>query len=362
MDSPLKHELQVALKALQASAALCQRIVASWDSLTAQKDDLTLVTVGDLALQALLAIILKEEFPDDAIVGEEDGSLLRKDAQLGEKVQLFVNEALRKEKHNDGRYQWQSFEQIYDLLDKTGKHELKANGVGKVWVIDPIDGTRNFVRGHMFAINIALLVDGKQVLSALGCPRTSIDATAPLHNQDVDPAGIGCMIFAVKDHGAFAAPLDSDILELQPRKLQNCSSTKDDIRFVTKAGLVKHGDVRVHELIAGRLNAVYPGCDLLPWTLRWAMLAMGLGNATVWVYKSKDYCPKLWDHAGAMLLFEETGGLITDVLGKPIDLTTGAELSANVGFVAGTVASHELILKTTQQVLKEQGYGRLFGA
>lgn len=98
---------------------------------------------------------------------------------------------------------------------------------------------------------------------------------------------------------------------------------------------------------------------MLPWVLRWAALAMGLGNTTVWVYKRRDRYAKAWDHAGAMLLFEETGGKITDVHGKDIDLAAGRKMSANFGFVAAPERLHPRVLAAVQDVLREAGHEEL---
>lgn len=56
-----------------------------------------------------------------------------------------------------------------------------------------------------------------------------------------------------------------------------------------------------------------------------------------------------------MLLFEETGGKLTEVHSKDIDLSDGRKLSVNFGFVAAPVAVHGKILKSARDVLKGQG-------
>jgi len=88
-------------------------------------------------------------------------------------------------------------------------------------------------------------------------------------------------------------------------------------------------------------------------------LARGLANMTVWVYKRRNRFAKIWDHAGAMLLFEETGGVITDVDGRPINLSRGRLLDANFGFVAAPPQLHSLILAETQQAIRSQGLEHL---
>jgi 3'(2'), 5'-bisphosphate nucleotidase len=263
---------------------------------------------------------------------------------------------------DNGTYQPVNLDWICDIMDQAGKHRIDYASSARTWVFDPIDGTRTFVRGEMYAINIALLIGGKQAFSAVGCPRTSIHAKAPLHNSNVDALGHGCVVYAVRGHGAYVVQLKGDIIASVPTRLPNL---KDDvthtIRFVTKASLAPHGLLDAHELIASRLCASYPGCDLLPWTLRWAMLAMGLGNTTVWVYNRRERHAKIWDHAGAMLLFEETGGKITDVFGRDIDLTAGRTLSNNFGFVAAPKHSHARVLQVVHEVLTEGEYRWVLG-
>ena len=41
---------------------------------------------------------------------------------------------------------------------------------GRFWTLDPIDGTKGFLRGDQYAIALALVEDGEVVLGALGCP------------------------------------------------------------------------------------------------------------------------------------------------------------------------------------------------
>jgi 3'(2'), 5'-bisphosphate nucleotidase len=73
------------------------------------------------------------------------------------------------------------------------------------------------------------------------------------------------------------------------------------------------------------------------------------------VYKSRTRYAKIWDHAGATLLFEEVGGKITDVDGKDIDWTAGRKLTANYGFVAAPASIHAEVLKVLHETMTERG-------
>ena len=352
MDSPYGLELAIAFSALQKAAQLSQSIISAQDKGAIEKGDLSPVTVADFAVQALLIATFKDAFPGDRFVGEEDASALRENEALLERVWELLQRVGGD--GNGGIALPPTRALMCDLIDEAGASSPGGKGSGRTWVFDPIDGTKTYIRGELYAINIGLLVDGKQALGAVGCPNTSMDATAPLCNADVDPSGEGCIVYAVKGHGAYIRKLRGSIEDSPPRRLPQ-QQASDSIRFVTCANIVDSALAGVHEVIAQRLDATFPGCDLVPWVLRWATLAMGLGNATVWVYKRRDRFAKAWDHAGAMLLFEETGGRITDVLGKPVDLAAGRTMSANFGFVAAPEGMHQRVLEAVREVLREQG-------
>lgn len=353
MNSPFAKELTVSFGALRKAAQLSQSIASAQDKGVIEKDDLSPVTVADFAVQALLIATFKNAFPGDRFVGEEDASSLRDNAVLLGRVW----DLLQRIKGDEDAALCtlpDSKEHACDLIDLAGSSSPGGEGSGRTWVFDPIDGTKTYVRGELYAINIGLLIDGKQVLGSIGCPNMSIDATAPLKNENIDPTGHGCIVFAVRGHGAYVRSMQASVSDASARQLSHISNSTD-IRFVTCVGIVDSALDGVHEVIADRLGAAFPGCDLVPWVLRWATLALGLGNTTVWVYKRRDRYAKVWDHAGAMLLFEETGGKITDALGRPIDLTAGRKMSANFGFVAAPEHLHAKVLETVHKVLKEQG-------
>ncbi|KAG6037557.1 hypothetical protein E4U41_004928 [Claviceps citrina] len=375
MDSPYAKELSLCIRAIQAAARLSQSLISPrQDKGALEKDDLSPVTVADFAVQALLIATVRRSFPEDGFVGEEDASALRdNDALLGRVWHLLREEVVveeeEREKEQDGSRGIalpESKDHLCELLDLAGRQG--PSKTGRTWIFDPIDGTKTYLRGELYAINMALLVDGTQTVACVGCPNMAVDAAAPLTDGDVDAHGQGCIVYAVRGHGAFATPMhaprplagrDHDHL----RRLPPVSpGSESDIRFVSCVSPMVDSALdggALHAEIATRLGAPFPGCNLLAWVLRWTTLALGLANTTVWVYKRRDRRGKVWDHAGAMLLFEETGGKITDLAGRDMDLTAGRSMVANFGFVAAPRHLHGRVISLVRDVLTERGHAEM---
>lgn len=85
-------------------------------------------------------------------------------------------------------------------------------GRGRVWVLDPVDGTASFLRGDQYAICLALLEDGREKVGVLGYPNLSFEGLFSqnlpgrrrrIHERRVDKDGLGWMVSAVLEHGVF---------------------------------------------------------------------------------------------------------------------------------------------------------------
>ena len=83
------------------------------------------------------------------------------------------------------------------LAEETGEHaaaagESASSGVGRVWVVDPLDGTINYANGiPMFCVSVALVVDGRPVVGVIHDPTrheffaATIDGPATLNGHEV---------------------------------------------------------------------------------------------------------------------------------------------------------------------------------
>lgn len=376
MNSPYIKELQVAIGVVQRAAVLSTHIlrqaqehghgdIDKEDLGVVDKDDLSPVTIADFAIQALLTCTIHHAFPSDNFVGEESADALRENPALLEGVWAALehtkgqNQPPAADETSPPVVQFpETRERMCELIDWCGNGH--PNVGGRVWVFDPIDGTENFVKGLVYAINVALLEDGQQVLSVVGCPNMSADVTYPAGDASLDETGEGCVLLAVKDHGAFVRKLRGSADESPCRKLGPRQGSQDpsDARALSgirsTSALNTSGLGPVHAEVARRLGVEWPGSVLLPWVIRWVLLALGVGDATWWVYKERERLGKIWDHAGAMLLFQETGGKVTDVDGREVNFTANRKMTANWGFVAAPEKLHAQVLEMVQEVVKEQ--------
>lgn len=175
----LEHEQRIAIEAVRRASLITQKVFqTSISSLT--KSDKSPVTVGDFSAQGIINAILGRAFPDDKIVGEEDADDLRAPAEGGkpnelkDKVVRLVNEGLMAE--GEGRMDTPLGDtEVFDAIDRGNC----TGGIpGRMWTLDPIDGTKGFLRGGQYAVCLALIVDGEIKLGVMGCPNLPVDKTA----------------------------------------------------------------------------------------------------------------------------------------------------------------------------------------
>ncbi|KAK0710779.1 hypothetical protein B0H67DRAFT_264896 [Lasiosphaeris hirsuta] len=376
MDSSYEQELTVVFEAIQVATAISRTVLqflhpssdagpapaapadpelaALRTSLQVLKDDNTFVTAADLAIQAVLLRVLSVAFPTHRLVAEESAAQLRADPAL-----LAIVTSLAVTHSRASAFVWAHgggdvAAHVMRLFDRAAAPQPATSALDPTWVIDPIDGTAAFMRGEHYAINVAHLCDSRQILSVVALPLLSPTTTTPITDADTAPASGGTLVFAVRGYGAHVAPLGSPS---ESRALPRHADAVPlaGLASVTCYGTLKSGYDGMHAAVAAKLAMPFPGTNLLGWVPRWAALALGLGNTTVWVYRRRDRYAKVWDHAGAMLLFEEVGGMVTDVDGRDIDLSPGRLLNANFGFVAAPRSVHHHVLAAVKTLLQEQG-------
>jgi len=269
----LSHDLQYITDVARSAGKLILEHWGKVDRLTKTHAMTTdeAVTDADRASQRLIVAALRERFPNDGIIGEE--------SDTGESITA----------------------EIPDVM-------------GRTWVIDPIDGTNNFICGlGAFAVCIGLMEKGKPVLGVV------YDVT---RDQ---------MYAAAEGEGAW---LGRKRLQVLQTPLNNSSMLMLTSNLLDKNGKcpayaarwIAQTDWKVRMLGSAALEAI--------------QVAAGVAHGAVTVNG------KLWDVVAPAAVLLEAGGTITTLTGEPVfpyDLKS--YVGAKVPFLATTPSSKDELLR-----------------
>ena len=279
MNAHYQPEILVATElARQAGAVLLEHYHSPF--LVEQKvnalDELEEVTAADREANELIVSRLQKEFPDDGILAEES-----------------VDNEQRLEKD-------------------------------RVWLIDPMDGTKNFInRDGDFAVQIGLAVGGESVLGVVYQPVRRVLYRAARHG--------GAWIEAGENDGTRMSV--SNLTRPSEMVLASSRSHRSPRmeRVVTAFGFkdeTRRGSVGVKVgLIAERQADLY--LHLSPGT-------------------------KQWDTCGPEAILAEAGGRLTDLFGQPLRYN-GVRVDNRNGIVATNGAAHEMVIEKLKPLLREFG-------
>lgn len=322
MSTSYEQERAVAFEAVQAAAELCESVRSSMGEVL-KKEDRTPVTVADFGSQALICRALLAAFPEDPVIGEEDSTALRNpdNAAIRENVVEHVQDHVPNAKP-EGVYTW---------ID----HGTAREYTDRFWTVDPIDGTKGFVRGDQYAIALALIEQGIPQVAALCCPHLPSDLDAE------NPDSRGQVFLASQNEGTLQRPLQDDV---DPTPVHTSDvSTPSEGRF-TESFVSSHSSHDLAAEVGDRLGITEPPLRIDS-QAKYAVVASG--NADIYLRLPRpgtDYTERIWDHAAGALVVEAAGGTVTDIHGKPLNFTHGRLLKGNTGVVATNGALHDQVL------------------
>jgi histidinol-phosphatase len=239
------QELQAALEAAQAAAEVIQRLYRRNLTVTL-KADKSPVTQADLQAEEAIRAVLRARFPSYGFYGEE-----------------------------------------------TGQHAMDAENV---WLVDPIDGTKSFVREcPFFSTQIALMRAGKLVLG-VSCASAYGELAWAEEGAGTFLDGKPLRVSAVKELGEAI---------LSTGNLKSLAASNDGwSRFGT---------------LVGRINRLRGYGDFLHYHL----LARGALDAVI------ESDVNVLDIAALAVIVREAGGRFTDLSGAPVGLQTTSVLASN---------------------------------
>jgi 3'(2'), 5'-bisphosphate nucleotidase len=273
------------------------------------KEDRSPVTVADWASQAVVALEMGADVP---LVGEEDAGALRaaENSALRTRVADAVSHAL-------GRHVPEAA--CLDAIDRG-----RAEPGPRFLTLDPVDGTKGFLRRQQYAISLALIERGTVELGVVGCPNLPDDG------GDYDSAdATGALAFAERGRGAWIVRGSASPAPIRCAgwsagdRVRSCESvesahSKQDLSVELLAAIGEPGT-------PARLDS----------QCKYVVVARGGADIYMRLPVKADYREKIWDHAAGALIAAEAGARVCGVDGKPLDFSRGRELTENRGVFAG---------------------------
>jgi 3'(2'), 5'-bisphosphate nucleotidase len=321
-------EARFAVEAVREASVLVRHVQREMVTAALTKEDRSPVTVADFVAQAVVAGSLDQRLPGSVLVGEEQADSLREPSgrETLEQVTHFVR-------------RWTptvSPEDVCDLIDR-GSGDPPTS----FWTLDPVDGTKGFLRREQYAVALALVHDGQVELGVLGCPELS-------DGRRADSGGCGSLIAAARGQGTWVQPLSGDG-KWQKLTVSGRSQAAEArlLRSVEKA----HTNTdEIGQLVSALgINAPPVAMDS---QAKYAVLAAGEGDVLIRLLSPSrpDYREKIWDQAAGSIVVTEAGGRISDLDGRPLDFSHGRTLAKNRGILASNDRLHEAFLQGIQEI------------
>jgi len=351
MSISLALEREVAIAAVRRACTLTSAVfnkLVKNETLT--KGDKSPVTVADFSAQAVVNTILARAYPKDPIVGEEDSADLRGDSPtattLRERVVALANESLTAELGKGDMVQWglgpgeaRTSEELLAAIDRGN---FEGGRTGRMWTLDPIDGTKGFLRGEQYAVCLALIINAQVELGVMGCPNLPQDASQPDGPR-------GCLFVAVRGQGAEQMTLSG----ANPQRLSIPSSLSLSSINSLESVEAAHASHSFNDRVAETMG-VTRAPTRMDSQAKYGALARGDGGVYLRMPTGVGYREKIWDHAGGSLLVEEAGGRVSDSRGQPLDFGLGRTLGENFGVVAAGAEVHSKVLEAIKKVKEEE--------
>jgi 3'(2'), 5'-bisphosphate nucleotidase len=290
------------------------------------------VTIADYGSQAIINRAIRAAFPHDAIMAEENGTqfmALVADEQK-RAITGLVSAALG---------QPVSIGEIAEWLD----YATLNTGAGRVWVVDPIDGTKGFLAYRHYCVAIGVLQDGQPTAAVMGCPAY--------------PGFDGGALFTAQDGAAYRMPLTD--VSAAPQRVHASDRVKPEevrvLESVEKSHVGHERMARVQQLAGYGASPV----ERVDSQEKYARIAAGDGELYLRLPRlNSTRGHSTWDHAAGTALLFAGGGTVTDIDGTPLDFTTGRELANNQGMIVSNGRFHDRILDAVRIVLEEEAQAR----
>eukprot|EP00922_Rhytidocystis_sp_ex-Travisia-forbesii_P026338 GHVS01038577.1.p1 GENE.GHVS01038577.1~~GHVS01038577.1.p1 ORF type:complete len:580 (-),score=127.89 GHVS01038577.1:16-1563(-) len=293
------------------------------------KMDSSPVTLADYSVQALVSMLLIPS--EDKLLSEENMGGVS--SRMLEDIAAQVASVLPGRSSVDPQDVLDAFFANTEPTVRTLRRDS-----GSYWVLDPIDGTKGFIRGGQYVIALAYIKDGEPIIGILGCPNLPLDLANPDGPR-------GSIVFAVKGSGAHMLDLYDHKIDLSASDIAGhliggardvhvrTNRTRPNMLFFESVEAA-HSSHSVTREVARRLGIAGPPIRLDS-QVKYAILARGDGDLILRLPR-KFYKENVWDHAAGALIIAEAGGCVSHADGSSLKFGGRQQLDNQSGLVVSS--------------------------
>ena len=289
------------------------------------KNDHSPVTIADYATQAYIGKALADFEPNALLAAEEDTTSLKRQGDT--RLLIGIQEALQPV------WSSASIQDIIGAID-LGTHDALST---RFWTLDPIDGTKGFLRGGQYAISLALIEDGEVTCGVLGCPNLSSDFSRPFD----DPDPFGNLYFATSSTGTRSLQIGQELEDAKPVR----ASTDIEIQNIRICESIEAAHSNFSDSAKISANIGTRGKPArLDSQCKYAVVARGQAEAYIRSPAQRSYEEKIWDHAAGTIVAQQAGATVSDLHGKKLDFNHGRTLKQNQGILCVSEEHHTRLI------------------
>ena len=302
------------------------------------------VSVADILSHLIIVHSISNDFGDDGFLSEENqlfGNSKFWYSEVGQHKHLvdIILNCIEKVVPCIGR------DALLGLADSSPSIG-SVSDKDRLWVVDPIDGTKGYLNGRQFAIAISLLVNDEVVVAGVACPDLNL-----LGRKDMAKSGL--IFSAVKGEGAYIWEMD----EARPLPLVVRGEVERNILSYCESIEAPRTAKVLHRQIARKLGVTSEPIEIDS-QCKYCLVARGDAALYLRLPRSPGRPEKIWDHSAGSLILEEAGGRVTDVFGSELDFARRPRLTSNVGVIATNGMMHDRVVRVALDAAKKNGLVR----
>jgi 3'(2'), 5'-bisphosphate nucleotidase len=151
MAESYELEQKIAELAVQKAVIVTKKVLDYVEKGDLTKGDRTLMSLTDFAAQALLVAAIHHNFPGDIIVGKEETTVLRNNRKMADQVWELVSSTHLEDRECEKLLPSPtSLDDMLHFIDLGGA--LYSGPKGRVWMTNPVDGTKGYLTGSQYVV------------------------------------------------------------------------------------------------------------------------------------------------------------------------------------------------------------------